>query len=65
MTLNISKCAHMVITRKQNPLICTYKINYIDTKQVEEFTYLEITIDSKMSYNAYVQYVSSAATKNL
>lgn len=37
----------------------------MDIKQVEEFTYLGITIDSKMSYNAQVRYVSSAATKKL
>lgn len=65
MNLNASKCTQMMITRKKAPSICTYKINNVAIRTVDKFKYLGVVIDSKLTWNAHVQYVVSASLRKL
>lgn len=54
-----------MITRKKAPSICTYKINNVAIRTVDKFKYLGVVIDSKLTWNAHVQYVVSASLRKL
>lgn len=65
MHLNISKCVQMSVTRKKEPLVCTYSINNVPLASVDQFKYLGLHISSTLSWSGHVQFIVSKALRKL
>lgn len=65
MGINSSKCGKMTVTRKKQPLQCTYKINGLPINSVTQVKYLGVTMTSNLNWSAHIQSIVSAASKKL
>lgn len=65
MTLNVTKCKQMTLTRKKDPLKYSYKINSAPLEPVEQFKYLGVTISSNLSWSPHIKNMVSVASKRL
>lgn len=65
MRLNVSKCVQMSVTRKKEPLVCTYSINNVPLASVDQFKYLGLHISSTLSWSGHVQFIVSKALRKL
>ena len=65
MRLNPSKCELLCITNKCCPVKPTNYINNYHLQWAPSVKYLGVVVDSKLSWNDHISYVSSKATKTL
>ena len=60
-----SKCKVLCISNKRSPPVKKYTLCGVELEQVEEITYLGITLTSKLKWDQHVSSVSSRASKVL
>ena len=65
MQFNPSKCKVLCISNKRSPPVKKYTFCGVELEEVEEITYLGITLTSKLKWDQHVSSVSSKASKVL
>ena len=65
MHFNLSKCKVLCISNKRSPPVKKYTLCGVELEQVEEITYLGITLTSKLKWDQHVSSVSRKASKVL
>lgn len=63
LPFNVSKCKCMVVSRKRANLVFQYSLNSKDTSQADSYRYLDILINSKLSWPDHIlKLVADAST---
>ena len=65
MQFNPSKCKVLYISNKRSPPVKKFPLCGVELEQVEEITYLGITLTSKLKWDQHASSVSSKASKVL
>lgn len=65
MSLNVTKCKQMTLTRKKVPLQYSYTINSASLEPVEQFKYLGVTFSANLSWSPHIKNMVSVASKRL
>jgi len=63
MSFNPQKCEFIRVTNKRNPILHNYYIKNSLIKEVSSATYLGVTIDSKLTWNAHIQKITNKANQ--
>lgn len=65
LELNVNKCKHMRFTRKPYPLHFRFSINGLALDTVSCMKDLGVYVDSKLTFNAHIDYIANRANKLL
>lgn len=65
MSLNLSKCVFMRITKKHNPLVFPYCLNGSPLEHVTTFKYLGVHFSSHLQWNNHVDFICKKAMSKL
>ena len=65
MSLNLSKCEHLTVTNKQNPIKSFYKLNDQMLCQVSKAKYLGVTINQTLSWQDHIINICNKANSTL
>lgn len=65
ITVNASKCQFISFTRKKKRIDYVYKINNIDIQRVNIVRDLGVILDSKLTMEEHINYITDKANKNL
>ena len=65
MSFNPSKCEVIRITKKRNPILCTYNIHSHNLSFVKNGRYLGVHISEKLSWNDHVATTAKKANNSL
>ena len=61
MLLNLSKCEHLTITNKRNPINSSYKLNDQILRQVTKAKYLGVTNNQSLSWHDHITNICNKA----
>lgn len=65
LPLNVQKCNVMSYTKKNDPFLFNYKLNYTSLNRVTEFKDLGVIFDSRLSFNQHINAIVLASNRSL